>query len=288
MDQKPILAILYDFDHTLSPKDMQEYGFIPELGIEASEFWAECGRETVRNQMDHILSYMYTMIRKARGKVLLTRDTLVAMGAGVKLYDGVDTWFERINAYARQSGLEPEHYILSSGLKEIIEGTQIAGEFKEIYAGSFVYDEDGVPVWPAMAVNYTSKTQFVFRINKGILDVTEDRQINAYMPKDRRRVPFTNMIYIGDGFTDVPCMRLVKSSGGHSIAVWSHDRETADRLLREGRVDFVCEADYTEGSRIECTVMTVIDEVAAHARTRALHVQAADEAKRDGEAILEL
>lgn len=288
MSEKPILAILYDFDHTLSPKDMQEYGFIPELGMEAADFWSECNRESKQNQMDQILSYMYTMLRKARGRVLLTRSSLTAMGRDVGLFDGVETWFERINAYARAQGLEPEHYILSSGLKEIIEGTRIAGAFKEIYAGSFVYDNDGVPVWPAMAVNYTSKTQFVFRINKGILDVTEDRGINAYMPQDRRRVPFTNMIYVGDGYTDVPCMRLVKSSGGHSIAVWNTQRDVADRLLREGRVNFVCRADYTEGSEIDVTVKTVIDEVAAHARTRQLHVLAADKAKQSGNAILEL
>ena len=278
MQEQPVIALLYDFDHTLSPRDMQEYGFIPELGMEADEFWKACDEVREKNKMDNILSYMYFMVKKARGRTLLTKDTLVKMGKDVQLFPGVTTWFDRVNAYAKNAGLNPEHYILSSGLKEIVEGTQIASQFKEIYAASFVYDEDGVPVWPAMAVNYTSKTQFVFRINKGILDATEDRAINRYMPQDRRRVPFTNMIYIGDGYTDVPCMRLVKSSGGHSIAVYDQDRHTADMLLREGRVSYTSTANYEKDSQMEQTVFAIIDEVAARAKTMRMHQLAVEEA----------
>lgn len=284
METKPILAIMYDFDKTLSPREMQEYGLIPELGMDPGEFWGECTRITRAYKMDQMLSYMYLMVKKARGKMLLNREKLVHLGEGVQLFPGVETWFSRVNAYAESRGLVPEHYILSSGLKEIIEGTSIAKEFKEIYAASFVYDEDGVPCWPAMAVNYTSKTQFMFRINKGVLDVTENRALNDYMPSERRRVPFTNMIYIGDGYTDVPCMRVTKINGGHSIAVWQKDRTIADRLLQENRVDFVCKADYSQGTEMEETVFAVIDQVAAQNRTMRINLASLDRAMRQARA----
>jgi hypothetical protein len=221
--------------------------------------------------MDPILSYMYLMIEKSEGKQLVTHDTLRELGKGVALFKGVDTWFSRVNAYARALGLEPEHYIISSGLKEIIEGTTIAHEFKEIYAASFCYNEKGVPFWPAMAVNYTSKTQFLYRINKGILDTSENREVNAYMPEDRRRVPFRNMIYFGDGMTDIPSMKLTKANGGHSVAVYSDDRSEADRMLLDGRVDFVLKADYGEGGELETAVFEVIDEIAARSKTISRH-----------------
>ena len=220
MEKTPILAIMYDFDHTLSPRDMQEYGFIPDLGMEADVFWNKCLKAMKRNQMDQILAYMYMMLEEAKGKLIVNRNMLRALGKDVQLFDGVSDWFARVNEYARSRGLQPEHYIISSGLKEIIEGTPIAKEFKEIYAASFCYDEHGVACWPAMAVNYTSKTQFLFRVNKGVLDVTEHRALNEFMPEEKRRVPFSNMIYVGDGLTDVPSMKLTKLNGGHSIAVW--------------------------------------------------------------------
>ena len=271
MKKKPIIALMYDFDRTLSPKDMQEYAFIPGLGMEAGEFWAECTRTAQRHQMDPILSYMYNMLEKSEGKQLVTRSSLTALGAGVKLFDGVTTWFSRVNEYAKSKGLEPEHYIISSGLKEIIEGTPIAHEFKEIYAASFCYNEKGVPFWPALAVNYTSKTQFLYRINKGILDTTENRGVNEYMPEDRRRVPFRNMIYFGDGMTDIPSMKLTKVNGGHSVAVYSGDPTEANRMLLDGRADYVIKADYRKGSEMEKTVFEVIDQIAATSRALERH-----------------
>ena len=270
---KPIIALMYDFDRTLSPRDMQEYAFIPGLGMEADEFWAECTRTAEKYNMDPILSYMYNMLDKSEGKQLVTKDTLTALGKSVELFDGVETWFSRVNAYASSRGLEPEHYIISSGLREIIEGTPIAGEFKEIYAASFCYNDRGVPFWPAVAVNYTSKTQFLYRINKGVLDTTENRGVNEYMPEDRRRVPFRNMIYFGDGMTDIPSMKLTKANGGHSVAVYSDDRSEADRMLLDGRVDFVLRADYSEGGELETTVFEVIDEIAARSKTISRHIK---------------
>ena len=169
------------------------------------------------------------------------------------------------------------------GFKEIIEGTPIAKEFKEIYAASFCYDEHGVACWPAMAVNYTSKTQFLFRVNKGVLDVTEHRALNEFMPEEKRRVPFSNMIYVGDGLTDVPSMKLTKLNGGHSIAVWQENEGVSNEMLLEGRVDFVVKADYSKGSEMEKTVFAVIDQIAASAKTAQMHVDACDRAKRTQE-----
>ena len=283
MEKRPILAIMYDFDHTLSPRDMQEYGFIPDLGMEADAFWHKCVTAMKQNQMDQILAYMYMMLEEAKGKLIVNRNMLRALGEDVQLFDGVSDWFARVNEYAKNRGLEPEHYIISSGLKEIIEGTPIAKEFKEIYAASFCYDEHGVACWPAMAVNYTSKTQFLFRVNKGVLDVTEHRALNEFMPEEKRRVPFSNMIYIGDGLTDVPSMKLTKLNGGHSIAVWQENEWVSNEMLLEGRVDFVVKADYSQGSEMEKTVFAVIDQIAASAKTAQMHVDACDHAKRTRE-----
>ena len=262
---------------------MQEYGFIPDLGMEADVFWNKCLKAMKRNQMDQILAYMYMMLEEAKGKLIVNRSMLRALGKDVQLFDGVSDWFARVNEYARSRGLQPEHYIISSGLKEIIEGTPIAEEFKEIYAASFCYDEHGVACWPAMAVNYTSKTQFLFRVNKGVLDVTEHRALNEFMPEEKRRVPFSNMIYVGDGLTDVPSMKLTKLNGGHSIAVWQENEGVSNEMLLEGRVDFAVKADYSKGSEMEKTVFAVIDQIAASAKTAQMHVDACDRAKRTQE-----
>ncbi len=284
--QKPILALMYDFDHTLSPRDMQEYAFIPELGMEGSEFWALCRRASVQHHMDSILAYMYEMIQEAhRRHMPLNRQTFINQGAQVELFPGMESWFERVNAYGNQLGYDVEHYVLSSGLKEIIEGTPIADRFKMIYAAEFVYNTvTGEPEWPAMAINYTSKTQFIYRINKGILDVTENDRLNEHTPHDMRRVPFTNMIYIGDGSTDVPCMKLVRSRGGHAIAVYTGKRSaTVNEMLIHGRVNFVAPTDYTSQSEMEKIVFGIFDSVAAENRNIALNRRQLDEAQRMAE-----
>lgn len=283
MSEKPVLALMYDFDRTLSPKDMQEYAFIPGLGMAADDFWKECQATADRHKMDSILAYMWVMIKKSRGKMLVTHDTLRQLGESVQLFPGVKSWFHRVNHYAEKKGMKAEHYIISSGLKEIIEGTPIADEFQEIYAASFCYDEEGVPVWPAMAVNYTSKTQFLFRINKGVPDVTDNRGLNEYMPEDRRRVPFRNMIYIGDGLTDVPCMKLTKVNGGHSIAVYQEDRSEVNLMILHGRVDFIIPADYSRGSEMEQAVFDIIDQASAADKTVARHMRYSDQARSETE-----
>ena len=266
---EPIVALIYDFDKTLCTKDMQEYGFIPALGMSPAQFWQEVDALTDEQAMDNILSYMYKMIEKAaERKIPVTRETFRAQGADVEYFPGVPTWFERISAYGERIGVQVEHYIVSSGVKEIIEGTQIARHFKEIYACEFMYDADGQIKWPKFAVNYTAKTQFLFRINKGVLaiDSKSAAQLNRYTPEQERRVPFRNMIYIGDGLTDVPCMKLVKTHGGQSIAVYDARHEhTAASLLEAERVNFIAPADYGEGSGIERLVKAILRKVQAEA-----------------------
>lgn len=210
-DDKPVVAICYDFDKTLSPDDMQAQGFIQKLGYEIGEFWKKSNGFAIKNDMDQNLAYMFTMKTESAGKVLFTKTELERFGSEVKLFPGVEDWFERIRKYGEEKGVIVEHYIISSGLKEMIEGTSIAkkGAFKKIYATSFYCDENGVAVWPAQVVNYTNKTQFLFRITKGVLDVN-DAAVNDFFSESDLRVPFRNMIYLGDSDTDIPCMKLVK------------------------------------------------------------------------------
>ena len=263
-NQRPIIAFLYDFDKTLCTTDMQNYAFIPSLGMTPAEFWAEANGFGRRNRIDGVLAYMYTMLREAEKKNLpFTRADLVDKGRGIVFFPGVEGWFRRINDYGETLGVQVEHYIISSGLREIIEGSSISGEFKEIYASEFYYDENGVPVWPKLAVNFTAKTQFVYRINKGVLDVSDDKTLNDSMPDDSKRIPFTNMVYMGDGLSDVPCMKMMRAYGGQAIAVYQGgNRQGVEDLLAKGRVDFIFPADYSEGTALDATVKHIIQKMA--------------------------
>ena len=261
--QRPIVAFLYDFDKTLCTTDMQDYSFIPSLGMTPKEFWAEANGFGRANHVDGILAYMYTMLREAEKRQRpFTREDLVEKGRGIVLFPGVEDWFRRINAFGESQGVQVEHYIISSGLREIIEGSSISGEFREIYASEFYYDETGRPVWPKLAVNFTAKTQFVYRINKGVLDVSDDKTLNDSMPDDSKRVPFTNMIYVGDGLSDVPCMKMMRAYGGQAIAVYQEsNRMGVEDLLAKGRVDFIFPADYREGTALDLTVKNIIQKM---------------------------
>lgn len=264
MSDKPIVAIMYDFDKTLCTKDMQDYNFIPSLSMTSADFWAAANGFGADEHMDSILAYMYVMIQKSREKnISLDRDTLVKNGKDIELYKGVREWFDRVNQYGALIGVSVEHYIISSGLKEIIEGSGISDKFKEIFACEFYYDETGQAVWPKTAVNYTNKTQFVYRINKGVLDVANDVDLNRSMPDDSKRVPFSNMIYIGDGLSDVPCMKMMKAYGGQSIAVYTDaNKEKVEQLLIEDRVDFIFPADYSKDSRLDKTMKNILRKIA--------------------------
>ena len=251
---------------------MQEYSFLPGINVEPDRFWGLCRDFALDHEMDGVLTYMYLMKKMANGEADLSRDRLRALGRDVAFFPGVETWFDRINQIGRENGVEVEHYIISSGLTDIIKGSAIGDRFKAVFAASFCYDAAGRAVWPSTAVNYTNKTQYLFRINKGILDVTNDRDVNAYTPEYMRRVPFTNMIYIGDGLTDVPCMKMTKQKGGYSIAVHAPGQtETADDMLLQGRVDFALEADYSAGSEMERIVTMLMRRILATHELSAVH-----------------
>ncbi len=266
-ERKTVAAFCYDFDKTLTPDDMQAQGYIQAIGYDVAKFWEESNRLAVEHQMDCNLAYMYRMVEGAEGRLIVNRSALTDYGARVKLYDGVEDWFERIRAYGEQKGIEVEHYIISSGLKEMIEGTLPArqGAFRAIYASSFYFNEKGVAKWPAQAVNFTNKTQFLFRISKGTTDVNDNR-VNDYFPESELRVPFRNFVYIGDSATDIPCMKLVNSYGGHAIGVYDGARENTEavfRMLRENRIRYFTAADYREGSELESLVFRILDKIAA-------------------------
>ena len=264
------IRILFDvvMNHTgyATLADMQEYQFIPSVGMEASDFWGLANSYAEEEHMDKILSYMYIMIKKSQEcGIPLTRKSVMECGRTIELYNGLPEWFDRLNRFGRENGVTVEHYVLSSGLKEIIEGSEIGKCFKEIFACEFLYGENGEAVWPKTAVNYTAKTQFVYRINKGVLDVSNDRDLNRSTPDSKRRVPFSNMLYIGDGLSDVPCMKMVKAYGGCSIAVHNNNPrqlEGVSDLLYHNRVDFAFEADYSEGSGLDITVKDIIRRIA--------------------------
>lgn len=265
---KVTVAMIYDFDGTLSAGNMQEYDFIPAVGKSNKEFWVESNDMAREQDADPILVYMHKMIHEARSRGLsLRKEAFTASGAKITLFDGVTEWFDRIEQYALQHDITVHHYINSSGIKEMIEGTAIAGRFRKIYACSFLYDVDGIAYWPAVAVNYTNKTQFIFKINKGVESVYDSRDVNKFILEKDRPVQFKHMIYFGDGTTDIPCMRLVKQQGGHSIAVYdpngsSDDKEASEALIRDGRVTHACPADYRQGSRIDVLVKRIFDKIA--------------------------
>lgn len=266
--KKPKIAICYDFDGTLSPGNMQEYDFIKKLGMKSKDFWRKSSMLAREKNADTILAYMYQMIKEASMRdIAFKKEDFQNYGKHVTLYPGVDTWFKRVNAYGKKKGFEVQHFIISSGLKEMIEGTPIAKAFHKIYASSFMYDANGAAFWPATALNYTTKTQFLFRINKGCLDINDHEGINHFIPQNCRQVPFSNMIYIGDGETDIPCMRLVCANGGHAIAVYhphtKNSKAVAEKLIAENRVNFMAPANYGENSKIESYVQTIIDKLAA-------------------------
>lgn len=280
---RPVVAICYDFDKTLSPDDMQAQGYIQSIDYDVQEFWNSANMLSQENEMDSNLAYMYMMIDGARGKLLFNKNTLMEYGSKVQLFPGVEEWFERIRRYGDEHGVIIEHYIISSGLREMIEGTSVAkaGAFEKIYACSFLYNDRGEAVWPSQMVNYTNKTQFLFRISKGVLDVN-DPGVNDYFPPDKIRVPFRNMVYIGDSDTDIPCMKLVNSYGGHSIGVYDpvkQDKTKVYRMMNENRIRFFAAADYSEGSDMDTLVKSIIDRTVANERLERIHYRDMNESK---------
>lgn len=267
-EDKPVLAVCYDFDKTLSPDDMQAQGYIQSVGYDVKSFWRGANALAAENGMDNNLAYMYKMVREAEGNFILNKKALADYGSKVKLYKGASDWFGRMKRYGLENGVIVEHYIISSGLKEMIEGTDIAkrGAFEKIYASSFYFNERGVAVWPAQVINYTNKTQFLFRISKGVLDIN-DGGVNDSIPPEDIRVPFRNIIYIGDSDTDIPCMKLVNTYGGHAIGVFDPERQDKSKvykMIRDNRIRYIAPADYSEGEELDRLMKNIIAKTAAY------------------------
>ena len=281
MTKKTIVAFIYDFDHTLCTTDMQNYSFIPSLHLNPSEFWKSANQLSKKEHMDPLLAYMYLMIQESKKRNLpINRDAFVQLGKDIQFFPGVKGWFKRLDEYGKSKGVEVQHYVISSGNEEIIEGSDIYPFFKKVYACEYLYDENGSAVWPKSVINYTTKTQFLYRINKGVLDPAENDKVNASMPDEDKPIPWTNMIYIADGLTDVPCMKLVRGNGGTSIAVYApHKPTSAKKLFDDHRVDFYCEADYNENTEIDRIAKLLIDKIAPLDKLYKLHYAQVDKDK---------
>ncbi len=268
-------AIVYDFDGTLAPGNMQEHSFLPELDLTPEAFWREVRATAQAEDADEILVYMRAMLLHARRcGVPITRARLERHGR-VALFAGLDRWFERIDREGAEQGLAVEHYVVSSGLLEMIRGCAIFPRLTRVFASHFIYDERGEAVWPGAAINYTTKTQFLFRINKGIESTWDNDRINRWQPMAERAVPFSRMIFVGDGATDIPSMKTVRAQGGRSVAVFDPStwgsapaRELISRLISEDRACFVAPADYTEGSQLDVTVRGILGRIARDAGYR--------------------
>ena len=275
MAKRPIVALIYDFDGTLSPGNMQEFGFIQAVGKTKEEFWKMSDGIAVGQDASNVLAYMKLMFDEARkAGIPLRRSKFKEFGQHIELFEGVKEWFALVNNYGRQKGVRVEHYINSSGLKEIIEGSPIAKEFKHIYAGTFIYNAEGIAEWPGIAVDHTAKTQFLFKISKGITSQHDSKMVNSSMADDKKRIPFSHMIYFGDGETDIPCMKIVGMFGGNPVAVFNPEsakkKATAQKLQRQGRVKFITPATYTKDSRTFKIVAAIIDKIKAEEDLRSL------------------
>ncbi len=262
------VAIVYDFDGTLARGNMQEHSFLPELGVNSKTFWNDVKAAARKNDADEVLVYMWHMLELAKEKgIRITKKALTNHGKEIPLFAGVDDWFRRIDKFATERTLSIEHYVVSSGNHEIIAGSKIFRLFKNVYASRFIFGKAGEAVWPAVAINYTTKTQFLFRINKGIENSWDNEQINRWVPMNERPLPFSRMIFIGDGDTDIPSMKMVRFQGGHSIAVFDPDSfqqspKKVYRLIAEDRVHFVAPADYSDGSQLDVTIKGILARMA--------------------------
>lgn len=260
------IAIAYDFDGTLTPKAMQEYTILPELGIHAGgAFWKKCNQESKQFREEKDLVWMRRIKELSKEKKYkLTKKRLAELGSRIEYYKGVETFFQSMSQYVKKKSrgkMKLNHYIISSGLKEIIDGTTIRNNFKQIFGSQYHYNHLGYPDFPKVLITDTVKTQYIFRINKGKEDVSES--INQHMPEEERPIPFKNILFIGDGSTDVPAMNVTKKYGGFALAVYRPGSEKAKKeclgLRLANRVDSIAEADYRKGKEIYEFVTLVLD-----------------------------
>lgn len=263
-------AIVYDFDGTLARGNIQEVSFIPQVGMTRQDFWSEVKTKAKECDGDEILIYLNLMLEKAKhAKIEVTKEQLSSHGRDAKLFDGLvdGSWFDRTSAFAAQRGLTLEHYIISSANYELIQGCPIFPKFTKVFASSYMYDTSGNAIWPSVAINYTTKTQFLFRINKGIESIWNNDAVNAFMPEEERPIPFKRMIFIGDGDTDIPAMKMVTYKEGHSVAVYDPARDKSSlqkihRLISDDRVDFVAAADYSSDSQLDIIIRGILGRIA--------------------------
>jgi hypothetical protein len=266
LNKHNIIAIVYDFDGTLSPLPMQEYTVFKALGIKAEEFWGNVSKEAHSSGGDEMLIYLRHLKEHiCKHQPSFKREDFANLAGNINYFPGVSNWFEKINQFVElkgQGAVQIEHFIISAGLKEILEGTSISKYFKQLYASEYFYNENGRPSFPKLLITDTTKTQFLFRINKGKENPAEN--INEHMPDEERRIPFDNIIYIGDGMTDVPCMALTKKSGGHAIAVYNPDSEkalnTCRKLMNANRIHFFEKADYSENKALYNYICTILQQ----------------------------
>jgi len=265
---KKEIAIIYDVDGTLAKGNLPEHKLLPDMGIDKDSFWQEAEKLKEKNDSDGILTYMHLLVKKAgEQNFKLSKKILNSYGSKINFFNGVDSWFDRINNFS-SNGYEIKHYIISSGLDEIIETTSIAKHFKKIFASKYIYNKDGLIVCPGVAINYTTKTQYLFRINKGILNHHDDKGLNKWMKTKDRPVPFERIIYIGDGDTDIPAMKTVRSQGGVSIGVFDPEKwednehqEKIYKLISEDRVNYVAPADYELGSQLDILLKGILGRI---------------------------
>ena len=261
------VAFMYDFDDTLSTQYMQEYSLLPMLQTNAEEFWGACNDFAQKHNMDPSLAYMYTILHYAKlQNIHIKYDDMVKQGHDIKFFEGVEEFFSKINAYARTIGIEIDHYVISSGLQELISGSKIGHNFRRVFASSFAYDENNIAFWPSQALNYTTKTQYLFRIKKDKVDNLYDQyEVNKYYPDKSGLLPYTRMVYLGDGFTDIPCMKVVKDKNGTSICVYNPNKEKskkeAQKIFEDKRVNFIAPADYRENSRLFHILQEVLNKI---------------------------
>ncbi len=263
------VAFMYDFDLTLSPRNMQEFSFQNIIGTTKEEWWSDVNEFGKKHNMDGALSMMYKLITVTKQKgITLKRQDIVNLGKDIEFFEGVETFFKRMTDYAKSKGLELKHYIISSGLKEIIEGTKIAHNFERIFASQFAYDENDIPFWPSQAVNYTTKTQYIYRVRKNAMDdLYNARSVNEYIECKDDLVPYENFVYFGDGETDIPCMRTVSKKGGTSICVYAPDEQKykeCRKLYLDRRADYLALADYREGTELDKICKNILDKIASY------------------------
>ena len=256
--QQNIIAIVYDYDRTLSPRPMQEDVIFERIGVEASKFWSMADELKGNKSYEDELAWIRLLLDNPSFRCLSNLD-LEGMGRNLKFYPGVPEMFAELEVglhsdkYLRH-GVALEHYIVTSGLKSVLAGSILSQNVQAIFGCELDEDEEGRVYWPKRIISHTAKTQYLFRITKGLEYVDLSHDVNDHMPEPERRIPFSNMLYIGDGPTDVPCFAVISSRGGKSLAVYDPSSKvsfaTCMSLREAQRVDEIAEADYRQNTHL--------------------------------------